>query len=101
MHSERKIIPSRGSGRFELQKEMDVIFNFSIISLLSVVLLLKIIILIVRRVVYEIPYMTSQMSLPLTKLFNPECGACSVLNCKIGMRVSQCICEESVSSTVK
>ena len=80
---------------------MDVIFNFSIISLLSVVLLLKIIILIVRRVVCEIQYMTSRMSLPLTKLFNPECGACSVLNCKIGIRVSQRICEESVSSIVK
>ena len=101
MHSERKIILRRGSGRFELQKEMDVIFNFSIISLLSVVLLLKIIILIVRRVVCEIQYMTSRMSLPLTKLFNPECGACSVLNCKIGIRVSQRICEESVSSIVK
>lgn len=101
MHSERKIIPSRGSGRFELQKEMDMIFNFSIISLLSVVLLLKIIILIVRRVVNEIQYMTSRMSLPLTRLFNPECGARSALNCKIGMRVSQHICEESVSSIVK
>lgn len=100
MHSERKIIPSRGSGRFELQKKMDMIFDFSIISLLSV-LLLKIIILIVRRVVYEIQYMNSRMSLPLAKLFNPECGARSALNCKIGMRVSQRTCEESVSSVVK
>ena len=50
-----------------------------------------------RLVVYEIQYMTSYMSLPLTKLFNPECRACSALNCKIGMIVSQCVCEESVS----
>ena len=76
---------------------MDKIFDFSIISLLSIVLLLKIIILIVRWVVYEIQYMTSYMSLPLIKLFNPECRACSALNCKIGMIVSQRSCEESVS----
>ena len=86
-----------GSGRFELRKKMDMLFNFSTISSLSIVLLLKISILIVRWVVYEIQFMTSYMSLPLTKLFNPECRACSAFNCKIGMIVSERVCGESVS----